>query len=53
MKDQRLKTLKELEREIRKLRNEVEEIHAQVRDLTFDELGLDFSEKLGDNFSEE
>lgn len=37
MTDQRLKTLRELERAIRKLRNEIEEIHGQVRDLTWDE----------------
>lgn len=33
----KLKELRELEREVRKLRNETEEIHGQIRDLLWNE----------------
>ena len=33
MKKQRLEKLKKLEREMRKLRNDAEDIHGQIRDL--------------------
>lgn len=37
MTKQGLNELKELERAVRKLRNETEEIHGQIRDLLWDE----------------
>lgn len=37
MKKQRLEKLKKLEREMRKLRNEAEDIHGQIRDLLWSE----------------
>lgn len=37
MKKQRLEKLKKLEREMRKLRNDAEDIHGQIRDLLWSE----------------
>lgn len=37
MTEQRLEKLKELERAVRKLRNETEEVHGQIRDLLWSE----------------
>ena len=37
MTPQGLEKLKELEREMRKLRNDAEDIHSQIRDLLWDE----------------
>lgn len=37
MTNQRLERLEKLERAVRKLRNETEEIHGQIRDLLWDE----------------
>lgn len=37
MTEQRLEKLKELEREMRKLRNDADEIHSQIRDMLWDE----------------